>query len=382
MKPLQRLQFDLGEQISRKEYLKRKRKNSKLLRKRSKITYILIAIFIALAIYIVVQVCIYRKYNNFKYTVGEGVGSQAIYSIYFVTEGYTYDPIYSVSTILSSGKNEESILPSSDIQQISVTQECLYGLRNGVICKIARESYQIEELVADNVEKYIVNNGYIFYITADEKRLKSYNLSTKETVAFDITQVQQILADDTNVYGITHDTSEKAIYKFDYIGQGKTKLTNNEWVSYAILDNGIIYFVNKSDSNKIYRVSSNGNDVTKIADIKTVADSGQVEEANGKKYMFIKDNKLYYINTDDEDALWCYDLKSGENKRIISASIEILQNIDNTVFYKIDKEMGVYLYNYDTSFMSLVTKRRVKEFVIDNYAQIPTDVKIDNNYNI
>ena len=173
MKSLQRLQFDLGEQISRKEYLKRKRKNSKLLKKRSKITYILMAIFMALAVYIIVQLIIYRRYNNFKYTVGEGVGSQAIYSIYFVTEGYTYDPIYSVSTILSSGKNEESILPSSDIQQISVTQECLYGLRNGVVCKIARESYQIEELVADNVEKYIVNNGYIFYITADEKRLKS-----------------------------------------------------------------------------------------------------------------------------------------------------------------------------------------------------------------
>ena len=65
--------------------------------------------------------------------------------------------------------------------------------------------------------------------------------------------------------------------------------------------------------------------------------------------MFIKDNKLYYINTDDEDALWYYDLKSGENKRIISASIEILQNIDNTVFYKIDKEMGVYLYNFTHS---------------------------------
>lgn len=382
MEPLQRLQFDLGEQISRKEYLKRKKRNSKLLRKRSKITYILIAIFIILAIYIVVQVCIYRKYNNFKYTVGEGVGSQAIYSIYFVTEGYTYDPVYSVSSILSSGKNEESILPSSDIQQLSVTQECLYGLRNGVICKISRDDYQIEELVADNVEKYIVNNGYIFYITSDEKRLKSYNLSTKETVSFDLTQVQQILANDTNIFGITHDTSEKSIYKFDYNGQGKTKLTNDERVSYAIEDNGTIYFVNKSDENKIYKVSSQGNDVSKVADIKTVADVGQVDEVNGKKYMFIKDDKLYYINVDDEDALWCYNLKSGENTRIISASIEILQNIDNTVFYKIDKEMGVYLYNYDTSFMSLVTKRRVKEFVIDNYAQIPTDVKLDNNYSI
>ena len=78
--------------------------------------------------------------------------------------------------------------------------------------------------------------------------------------------------------------------------------------------------------------------------------------------MFVKNNKLYYINPDDEDSLWSYDLSSGEKERIISASIEILQNVDNTVFYKIDNEMRVYLYNYDTKFMSLVTKRRVKEF--------------------
>ena len=63
MEPLQRLQFDLEEQISRKEYLKRKRKNSKLLKKRSKITYILMATFMALAVYIIVQVIIYNKYN-------------------------------------------------------------------------------------------------------------------------------------------------------------------------------------------------------------------------------------------------------------------------------------------------------------------------------
>ena len=87
MKFLQRLQFDLGEQISRKEYLKRKKRNSKLLKKRSKITYILLAIFLALAVYIVVQLIIYRRYNNFKYTLGEGVNAQAVYNIYFITEG-------------------------------------------------------------------------------------------------------------------------------------------------------------------------------------------------------------------------------------------------------------------------------------------------------
>ena len=71
MESLQRLQFDIGEQISRKEYLRRKKKNSQSIKKRSKITYILMATFMALAIYIVVQVIVYRKYNSFKYTIGD-----------------------------------------------------------------------------------------------------------------------------------------------------------------------------------------------------------------------------------------------------------------------------------------------------------------------
>jgi hypothetical protein len=96
---------------------------------------------------------------------------------------------------------------------------------------------------------------------------------------------------------------------------------------------------------------------------------------NGSKYMFVKDNKLYYVNKADEETLWSYDTKTKEKEKVISASIEILQNVDNTIFYKIDKEMGVYLYNYETKFMSLITKRRVKEFVIDTY----TDIFKDND---
>ena len=32
--------------------------------------------------------------------------------------------------------------------------------------------------------------------------------------------------------------------------------------------------------------------------------------------------------------------------------------------------MGVYLFNYETNFMSQVTKRKVKEFYIDKYTEI------------
>lgn len=374
MEPLQRLQFDLEEQISRKEYLKRKRKNSKLLKKRSKITYILMATFMALAVYIIVQVIIYNKYNNFKYTLGEGVNDQAVYNIYFVTEGYTYDPVYSISSISSLGENEKAILPSSNIDYVTVEKDFLYGIRKGILCKINKSNYEIEDIINDEVNKYVKYNNMIFYTSTQENMLKSYNLDNNSTNTFDIKNVEQILANSDNVFAITHTTDEKAIYRFNYDGQGKEKISGDAKVSYAIEDFGKIYFVNKSDSNKIYRVDASGSNLTSIGDIKSISNSN-IKEVNGNKCMFVKNNKLYYINPDDEDSLWSYDLSSGEKERIISASIEILQNVDNTVFYKIDNEMGVYLYNYDTKFMSLVTKRRVKEFVIDTYTDIIQEVK-------
>ncbi len=380
MRFLQRLQFDSGEQISRKEYLKRKRKSSRLLRKRSKITYVLMASFLALIVYIVIQVGEYRRYNNFKYIAGENVKNQAVYSIFFVTEGYTYDPVYSVSKILSSGQEETSILPSSGFEQISVAQDCIYGLNSGKICKISKDKYKIEDLLDDDVKKYIVENEYIFYTSTNDNILKSYSLADGTKNTFDLSNVNQILADESNVYGITYSSSDKSIYKFNYDGSDKKKLTDNIRVSYAIDTKNNIYFVNKDDSDYIYRISKNGGEANKVADIKSVTNNSEPQEVNGKKYMFIKDKKLYYVNIDDENSLWCYDLETKENNKIISASIEILQNVDDTIFYKINKEMGVYLYNYNTSFMSLVTKRRVKEFVIDTYDTVDyTQVEVDKN---
>ena len=376
MKLLQRLQFDSGEEISRKEYLKRKKRNSKLLRKRSKITYILMATFMALAVYIIVQVFIYRKYNNFKYTLGEGVNDQAVYNIYFVTEGYTYDPVYSISSISSLGQDEKSILPSSNVSSVIVDEDYLYGIRKGVICKINKSNYDIEELVNDDVKKYIKHNNIIIYTSTDEQKLKAYNIENAAVTDFDISNVEQILANDNNVFAITHTTGEKSMYRFDYSGQGKTKISGDNKVAYAIEDNGTIYYINKSDSNKIYKMDTNGENASSLGDIKGISTSGQVKQTNGQRCMFVKNNKLYFINSEDEDSLWSYDLSSGEKERIISASIEILQNIDNTVFYKIDNEMGVYLYNYDTKFMSLITKRRVKEFVIDTYTDVVQEYKI------
>ena len=357
---LQRLQFDLGEQISRKEYLKRKRKRSKILRKRSKITYMLLCIFMALSIYIVIQLFIYKKYNSFKYVEGENVAAQAVYDIFFVTEGYTYDPVYSVNKMESSGDKEENILPSSNYRKIDVTEDSIYGIKDKSLWKINKKSYESVELIKDNVKKYIPTNEYIFYTSTNDKKLKSYNIETTEIKEFDLAGVEQLIVNDTYLFAVANNS----IYRLNYDGQDKKKISKNANVSYAIEKDNIIYFVNRDDSNKIYRVDCDGNEMYKVADIKGV---DGVSSVNGQKYMFVKDNNLYYINPEDDNTLWRYNMENGENDKIISSSVEILQNVDDTIFYKINKEMGVYLYNYKTNFLAMVTKRRVKEFVIDTY---------------
>ena len=158
-------------------------------------------------------------------------------------------------------------------------------------------------------------------------------------------------------------------------GQNKQALVEDENVSYVILDENSIYFVNKNDANKIYKVNKDGSNKQKIDDISTVYDKGEIKEIDGKKYMFINSGFLYYINTDDGNTLWRINLDTKEKEKVISMSVEILQNVDNTIFYKVKNEMGVYLYNYDTKFMAQVTKRKLKEFVVDNYEEVTSTKK-------
>ena len=371
---MQRLQFDLGEKISRKEYLKRKKKNSRLLRKRSKITYMLLACFIGLGIYILIQLLQYNKYNSFKYTEGDGVNKQPVYSIIFVTEGYTYNPVYSVSTTLSSGDEEKNVLPSSDIRNVCVAEDCFYGLKGGSICRIDRDTYAIEEVLADDVKKFTYANDHLFYITNSEERIKAYNVKDGGSAAYDITNVKQILVTDTKVIGVVGTFSEKEIYSFGYGGQDKTKISGDTKATNTIVSGETVYFVNKAAEDKIYRVNTDGNNLGEVADIHCVSNMVP-DEKDGNSYMFVNQDKLYFVNTRDSHALWSYDLSNGTSEKVLSSPIEMLGNIDDTIIYKVNGEMGIYLYNFDTKYMSLVTKRRVKEFVIDKYKEIKVAVE-------
>lgn len=367
---MQRLQLNADEEITRKEYLKRKRKKAKSLKKRSKITYFMFIFVTFLVVYILTQYYIYRKTNNFKYTAGSELEAQKVYNIYYVTEGYTYDPVYSLSSIHSDGFDEKSIYSNSGLSDILVTKDYIYGLKQKGVYRLSRESNEFEAIVESDVLKYALKDDIVYYITLDGS-LKSINISTKENKEFDISGATEMLIDNNNVFVVKNEKTKKVLVAFDRNGENKRDVTKDSNVSYIVQDESKIYYVNKQDSNRIYSVNKDGSNEEKLDDIVSVSDKGDIKEVDGSKYMFINSGYLYYINIEDGNTLWRINLETKEKEKIISVAVEILQNVDTTIFYKIKNEMGVYLFNYETNFMSQVTKRKVKEFYIDKYTDIP-----------
>lgn len=368
-----RLQLNPEEEITRKEYLKRKKKQKQSLKKKSKISYIMVGALVILAVYVFFQFYVYSKSNNYKYVEGDGVSNQKVYNMYYVTEGYTYDPVYSLSSIRTDGFNDTLIYQNSGMHDIISKNNYIYGIKNGALCRFSKENSETETLVNSGVEKYTLTDTRVYYIA--NNKLSYIDVNTKENKEFSIDNVSEVLVDNNNLYVAKLEKTKKILVRYDLEGGYELKLTDSQNVSYIIQDENSIYFVNKADGNKIYKIGKDGSNSTSLSDAVGISDKGNIKEIDGNKYLFVSNGKLYYINPSDSNSLWSVSLSDNSKEKVIYGSVQILQNVDDTVFYKVKNEMGIYLYNYNTKFMSKVTNRNVSEFSIDGITDSTDEIQ-------
>lgn len=368
-----RLQLNPEEEITRKEYLKRKKKQKQSLKKKSKISYIMVGALVILAVYVFFQFYVYSKSNNYKYVEGDGVSNQKVYNMYYVTEGYTYDPVYSLNSIRTDGFNDTLIYQNSGMHDIISKNNYIYGIKNGALCRFSKENSETETLVNSGVEKYTLTDTRIYYIA--NNKLSYIDVNTKGSKEFPIDNVSEVLVDNNNLYVAKLEKTKKILVRYDLEGGSELKLTDSQNVSYIIQDENSIYFVNKADGNKIYKIGKDGSNSTSLSDAVGISDKGNIKEIDGNKYLFVSNGKLYYINPSDSNSLWSVSLSDNSKEKVIYGSVQILQNVDDTVFYKVKNEMGIYLYNYNTKFMSKVTNRNVSEFSIDGITDSTDEFK-------
>lgn len=368
-----RLQLNPEEEITRKEYLKKKKKQKQSLKKKSKISYIMVGALVILAVYVFFQFYVYSKSNNYKYVEGDGVSNQKVYNMYYVTEGYTYDPVYSLNSIRTDGFNDTLIYQNSGMHDIISKNNYIYGIKNGALCRFSKENSETETLVNSGVEKYTLTDTRIYYIA--NNKLSYIDVNTKENKEFSIDNVSEVLVDNNNLYVAKLEKTKKILVRYDLEGGSELKLTDSQNVSYIIQDENSIYFVNKADGNKIYKIGKDGSNSTSLSDAVGISDKGNIKEIDGNKYLFVSNGKLYYINPSDSNSLWSVSLSDNSKEKVIYGSVQILQNVDDTVFYKVKNEMGIYLYNYNTKFMSKVTNRNVSEFSIDGITDSTDEIQ-------
>lgn len=368
-----RLQLNSEEEITRKEYLKRKKKQKQSLKKKSKISYIMVGALVILAVYVFFQFYVYSKSNNYKYVEGDGVSNQKVYNMYYVTEGYTYDPVYSLNSIRTDGFNDTLIYQNSGMHDIISKNNYIYGIKNGALCRFSKENSETETLVNSGVEKYTLTDTRVYYIA--NNKLSYIDVNTKENKEFSIDNVSEVLVDNNNLYVAKLEKTKKILVRYDLEGGSELKLTDSQNVSYIIQDENSIYFVNKADGNKIYKIGKDGSASASLSDAVGISDKGNIKEIDGNKYLFVSNGKLYYINPSDSNSLWSVSLSDNSKEKVIYGSVQILQNVDDTVFYKVKNEMGIYLYNYNTKFMSKVTNRNVSEFSIDGITDSTDEIQ-------
>ena len=362
---MQNLSINEEDIMTRKEYLKDKKKQKKKLGKSNKKKYIVIAFISLLAIYVFIQFYIYYKQNNYKYLTDEDVDNQKVYNMYFLTEGYTYEPKTSLNLITTDSLNESTIAKNIGFTNITEYNDYIYGIKENGLYKINKTTYEITMIVEKDVNKFITYNEDIYILSGSENKLIYINPKTKEHKDLGVKNVKEVLVDENYIFTCVTDLEKSKLIRIKKDGSDKKELTKDEKVSYVIQDNNRLIFVNKGNDDKIYSVNKDGSDLKKILDVKSISDSGDTEYIDGNKYMFVKDDFLYYINTEDNDNLWRASLTSDVKDEILHTSIEMLEFTNDTIFYKNKNEKGVYLYNIETKFTSQISQRLINEFIVE-----------------
>ena len=362
---MQKLSLSDEEKLSRKEYLKKKKKQSIGIIGRNKKKYIVFFFVIILTLYVFIQFYIYYRQNNYKYITSSQVDKQQVYDMYYVSVGYTYQPISSLNNIKSSGLEEKLVYKNLGFSHINSNSEYIYGIKDTSISKLNKTTNEVTVVYEKDVNKYTMYNNEIYAIVGSNNKLVYIDSITNEVKDLGIENVTEILVDQNSLYLCIYGADKKSLVKINKDGTDKKVLTGNENVSYIIQNDTMIFFINKADDNKIYSINKDGTGIGKVADIKSVTDKGNIQDIDGSMYIFAMNNNLYYINTDDKRNLWKINLDDKTTEKIVSMAVDTLVKVDDTVFYKVQDISGLYLFNLDTKFTSQVSPKLISEFIVN-----------------
>ena len=345
------MEYSNGNTMTRKEYLKSKKKTNFLL---SKLKYVLLIIaVILLSIYVFKQLNVYNNVTKLANKVVEETKLARTMTMYYVSEPYTKDGSTSVVLYKSYDESRTQIVGSENLTKIKVVENKLYGICDNKLYTIDLLTNDKVQILDKKVQDYLIQQEAIYLNLGDG--IYKYIMSSGQTKKIIDGKCYQMIVDDNNLYVITDGKTSKSIIKYNLNGKKEKELSDKYIVTGIMLNGNNIYFTNSKDAN-LYMVSKSGGKIQKVMDDKV---------AKVENVVCYKD-VIYYINKSDNNTLYMYNIKTKEIKLVIKKNIESIQIDRNIIYYTVAGTIGINKLDITTEKTSQITSARTTEYLCIN----------------
>jgi len=345
------VEYSNGNTMTRKEYLKSKKKSNFWL---SKLKYVLlIIVVILLGIYVFKQLNVYNNVTKLANKVVEETKLARTMTMYYVSEPYTKDGNKSIMLYKSYDESRTKIDGSENFSNIKVIENKLYGVCDNNLYAIDLLTNSKIEISDKKVQDYVVQNTAI-YLKLDDGIYK-HVIESGQTKKIIDGKCFEFTIEGNNVYAITAGKTSKSIVKYNLNGKKEKELSDKFIVTGMIIKDDNIYFINSKDSN-LYMVSKAGGKIQKVVDEKI---------AKVENVVCYKD-RIYYINKDDNNTLYMYNLKTKETRIVVKKNIESIQINGDIIYYTISSNIGINKFDITTGKTSQITSVRTTEYICLN----------------
>lgn len=354
---------DSSEVVSRKEYLKNKRKSK--LKKFKIIPIFLGLLIIGLSLYVFKEI---KRYNEETQIAKEIIEQNALVNtekIYYVGKSYTKEEDTQLICYSALDKSRTEFKSGKNLKNIQIDGEYVYGTLDGLLHRVNMPEDKKEKISNIKVSGYYVAKNGIYIYTEDSKIKGLYFIdkeSKKETKLLNET-IYQIAADDNNLYLLIQNSNIKSISKYDLYGKNKDILTENKNVSSMYVSSKKIYFSNMSDGGKIYSVSKSGSDMLKVSDKVITSYKAKEKFFTNNEIMLEIDNKLYFVEKLSQNIIEL-DLKNKKEKVLLEQKVTNIKYMsDKELCYTKVGDIGIYIYELETKLTEKLTSARTSEFI-------------------
>lgn len=336
--------------MTRKEYLKSKKKN-KFSFKFLKYALLIVTI-ILLGIYVFKQLNVYNNVTKMANKVVEETALAKTMTMYFVSYPYSKDGKSSVMLYKSYDESRTKIEGSEDFQNIKVVDNKLYGIVENKMYVIDLTTLEKNDILEENINEYYVLEDKIYF--SNDSGIYLYDTTNDKLDKIIDKKVENFIIQDGYIYIIAPSKTSKSIIKYNLNGKGKLDITEREIVSKMCVVKDKIYYINSSDNNKVYMVNTNGKKNEKVVDARVT---------NNNLVATLTD---VYFTTSEDNILKKVNIKSSKEETLIKKNIQNIKIIDNILYYNISGDLGIYRINLETNKKEKITSVRTNEYICIN----------------